>query len=90
MRNEQDPVRQPTLQALADTSPALFDARAVPALTRLATDAVEVRDVSAGSLTALRQLARRVLVHHADSGESALLAMVPAGPGAGRGHQRNR
>ena len=73
MRNEQDPVRQPTLRALAQTAPALFDGRAVATLTRLATDTVEVRDVSAGSLTALRQLARRLLVHHAGSGEAALL-----------------
>ncbi|MBW8803455.1 MAG: hypothetical protein JF587_06290 [Catenulisporales bacterium] len=73
IRNEQDPVRQPTLKALAEASPALFDASAVAALTRLGTDTVEVRDVSAGSLTALRQLARRVLVHHAESGHDTLL-----------------
>ena len=73
MRNEQDPVRQPTLRALAHTAPALFDTRAIPALTRLSTDTVEIRDVSAASLTALRLLARRVLVHHAGSEETALL-----------------
>ncbi|WP_041540299.1 hypothetical protein [Catenulispora acidiphila] len=73
MRNEQDPVRQPTLNALAQTAPALFGESAVAALTRLATDAVEVRDVSAGSLTAVRRLARRVLVHHAEAGDGALL-----------------
>lgn len=73
IRNEQDPVRQPTLSALAQTAPALFDGNAVAALTRLATDAVEVRDVSVASLTALRRLARRVLVHHAGSGDAALL-----------------
>ncbi|NUP46527.1 MAG: hypothetical protein HOW97_04325, partial [Catenulispora sp.] len=73
IRNEQDPVRQAVLQALADASPALFGPRAVAALTRLGTDAVEVRDVSTGSLTALRQLARRILVHHAASGHDALL-----------------
>ena len=73
MRNEQDPVRQPTLRALAHTAPALFDTRAIPALTRLATDTVEIRDVSTASLTALRQLARRILVHHAGSAKARLL-----------------
>jgi hypothetical protein len=73
LRNEQDPVRQPTLKALAHTSPALFGTAAVPALTRLATDTVEARDTASGTLTALRQLARRILVHHAESGDTALL-----------------
>lgn len=73
IRNERDPVRQELLEALADVSPALFDPRAVAALTRLGTDTVEVRDVSAGSLTALRRLARRILVHHAASGHDELL-----------------
>ncbi|MFD0634461.1 hypothetical protein ACFQ9X_25850 [Catenulispora yoronensis] len=74
IHNEQDPVRQPTLKALAQTPPALFGDGAVAALTRLGTDAVEARDVSVGSLSAVRQLARRLLVHHAESGDAELLA----------------
>src|SRR5260221_6928850 len=62
------------MRALSQVRPSVFDAGAVEALTRIATDAVEARDVSVGSLSSLRILARRVLVHHARSGDGDLPA----------------
>ncbi|MEU4421989.1 hypothetical protein AB0F81_15300, partial [Actinoplanes sp. NPDC024001] len=69
LRNEQDPVRSAALSALAGVA-ALVTADLAPALTRLATDAVEARDVSAQSLGALGDLAAGVLRQHV--GEAAL------------------
>jgi hypothetical protein len=65
LRNEQDPVRSAALTALAGLAP-LITAGTAAGLTRLTTAAVEARDVSAQSSTALAALAAAVLRHHFD------------------------
>ncbi|MDT0493276.1 hypothetical protein ACPEIF_10025 [Streptomyces sp. NPDC012600] len=73
LRNEQDPVRSAALRALLTVPPALFTDAVEPLLDRIAADAVEARDSSAGSRSALSSLAVAVLREHAVTGERALL-----------------
>ncbi|MEU2290954.1 hypothetical protein ACFY9H_09020 [Streptomyces bacillaris] len=73
LRNEQDPVRSVALRALLAVRPALFTDTAEPLLDRIATDAVEARDSSAATRSALTALAVAVLREHAVTGERALL-----------------
>ncbi|SDK27708.1 hypothetical protein [Streptomyces indicus] len=68
LRNEQDPVRAKALGALAGLHPRLFAAEDVAALDRILLDALEARDSSAETRTALRRLAVRLLVEHATAG----------------------
>ncbi|GAA2603280.1 hypothetical protein [Paractinoplanes durhamensis] len=63
LRNEQDPVRAAALTALATVAP-LLTSDTVAGLTQLTTDAVDARDVSAATTTALSTLAADVLQHH--------------------------
>ncbi|MEY9863344.1 hypothetical protein ABH935_008994 [Catenulispora sp. GAS73] len=73
LRNEQDPVRQAALTALATVPARLFEDTAVvtDVLRSLVTDAIEARDCSWHTREALRRLACRVLAHQAtDSGGS--------------------
>jgi hypothetical protein len=63
LRNEQDPVRATALTALAKVAPLLV-ADAAAGLTLLTTDAVDARDASAATTTALSTLAAEVLQHH--------------------------
>ncbi|MFD9434480.1 hypothetical protein [Streptomyces sp. NPDC060002] len=65
LRNERDPVRAEALRALAETHPRLFGSDDAPLLDAIAADALEARDSSAATLTALRTLAVRLLVEHA-------------------------
>ncbi|MCD9144975.1 hypothetical protein [Streptomyces albireticuli] len=65
LRNEQDPVRSPALTALAGIHPALFTREAVPHLERVATDALEARDLSWNGVSALGDLAHSLLREHA-------------------------
>ncbi|MFJ1808269.1 MULTISPECIES: hypothetical protein [unclassified Streptomyces] len=65
LRNERDPVRAEALGALAQTHPRVFGSDDAPLLDALAADALEARDSSADTLTALRILAVRLLVEHA-------------------------
>jgi hypothetical protein len=77
LRNEQDPVRQAALRALATVPPDLFeDTEAVTdALTRLVVDSAEARDGSGATRDALRLLSCRILAQYAtdDSSSSGLL-----------------
>ncbi|MEV4351385.1 hypothetical protein AB0J83_43570 [Actinoplanes sp. NPDC049596] len=68
LRNEQDPVRAVALTALARLA-RLFPPAAAAELTRLTTDAVEARDTSRGTTSALATLAADVLQHHTGSPE---------------------
>ncbi|MDO3703224.1 hypothetical protein Q3W71_16245 [Micromonospora sp. C28SCA-DRY-2] len=63
LRNEQDPVRAAALTALAAAAP-LLAADTAAGLTQLTTDAVDARDASAATTTALSTLAADVLRHH--------------------------
>ncbi|GIG88083.1 HEAT repeat domain-containing protein [Plantactinospora endophytica] len=63
LRNEQDPVRAAALTALAKVA-ALLTVDTAAGLTRLTTDAVDARDASAATTTALSTLAADVLRHH--------------------------
>ncbi|MGW1274919.1 hypothetical protein ACWD5A_40785, partial [Streptomyces sp. NPDC002491] len=72
LRNERDPVRAEALGALAWTHPRLFGSGDAPLLDAIATGALEARDTSAETLSALRTLAVRVLVEHAPAQTSDL------------------
>ncbi|WKX69220.1 hypothetical protein [Streptomyces sp. XD-27] len=72
LRNEQDPVRAAALDALAGVRPGLFGSDDAALLDRIAVDALEARDGSVKSRTAVRTLSERVLVEHATDGETAL------------------
>ncbi|MER6155181.1 hypothetical protein ABT147_06505 [Streptomyces sp. NPDC001868] len=72
LRNDRDPVRAAALGALAEAHPRLFAAGHAPLLDAIATDALQARDSSADTLTALRTLAVRLLVEHATDDEVAL------------------
>ncbi|MDT5039385.1 MAG: hypothetical protein QOE51_370 [Actinoplanes sp.] len=63
LRNEQDPVRAAALTALAKVAP-LLTAVTASGLTQLTTDAVDARDSSVATTTALSRLAADVLQHH--------------------------
>ncbi|MFD9421684.1 MULTISPECIES: hypothetical protein [unclassified Streptomyces] len=73
LRNEQDPVRSAALRALLTVPPALCTDAVEPLLDRIATDAVEARDSSAATRSALSALAVGVLREHAVTGQRALL-----------------
>ncbi|MEH0449282.1 hypothetical protein QA811_38085 [Streptomyces sp. B21-102] len=72
LRNDRDPVRAEALGALAETHPGLFHSDDVPLLDAIATGALEARDTSAETLTALRTLAVRVLVEHVQAAATDL------------------
>lgn len=82
LRNEQDPVRSPALCALADeVRPALWPTEALPHLSRILKDAVEARDCSYETRSALNRLALGILREHAagprqEPVEWALAALV--------------
>ncbi|MFI1223474.1 MULTISPECIES: hypothetical protein [unclassified Streptomyces] len=73
LRNEQDPVRSAALTALKGVKPALFTDAVEPLLDRLAADAVEARDSSPATRSALSSLAVGVLREHAVTGQRDLL-----------------
>ncbi|WP_030591708.1 hypothetical protein [Streptomyces anulatus] len=73
LRNEQDPVRSAALTALNGVKPALFTDAVEPLLDRIAADAVEARDSSAATRSALGSLAVGVLREHAVTGQRDLL-----------------
>lgn len=61
LKNEQDPVRQAALHALARLPLSLLLPEHVPALERLVTYALEARDTSASTRNALQTLAFRLI-----------------------------
>ncbi|MGC4747030.1 hypothetical protein ACLQ28_15410 [Micromonospora sp. DT201] len=63
LRNEQDPVRVSALTALTKVAP-LLTADMAAGLSQLTTDAVDARDTSAATTSALSMLAADVLQHH--------------------------
>ncbi|MEU7574603.1 hypothetical protein [Micromonospora sp. NPDC049240] len=65
LRNEQDPVRASALTALSRVAP-LLTADTAGGLTRVTTDAVDARDASAATTSALSHLAADVLARHVD------------------------
>ncbi|WP_406457265.1 hypothetical protein OG782_32845 [Streptomyces sp. NBC_00876] len=73
LRNEQDPVRSAALAALAAVPAALLTDDVVPALDRIAADAVEARDSSPATRHALSAFALRLLRGHAATGQRALV-----------------
>ncbi|WP_219511095.1 hypothetical protein [Nonomuraea ceibae] len=73
LRNEQDPVRQAALAALAAVPPRLFAAEHVPGLDRLVEDALAARDCSYHTRLALARLATRVFEQGAARDDPALL-----------------
>lgn len=73
LRNEQEPVRSPTLAALAETPPGLFTDADATLLDRITTDAIEARDSSGRTRQALGALALALLREHAMSGERLLV-----------------
>ena len=88
LRNEQDPVRQAALTALAAVPARLFEDTAAVAdvLRSLATDAIEARDCSWYTREALRRLACRVLAHQAtDSGGSGSSSSSSSSSSSGSG-----
>lgn len=79
LRNEQDPVRRPALDALAQVNPLLIDVAAVDALGQLVTDATQARDGSAPTRDALKRLAVHVLERHTDTPALSLWAQRTLG-----------
>ncbi|MEU9878685.1 hypothetical protein [Streptomyces phaeochromogenes] len=73
LRNEQDSVRLPALNAVSRTPPALFTEDAEPHLDRIAADAVEARDSSHQTRGNLSELALSVLREHAAGGSRELV-----------------
>lgn len=73
LRNEQDPVRSAALTALAGVRPALLTDAVEPLLDRIAADAVEARDSSPATRSALGSLAVGALREHAVTGQRGLL-----------------
>ncbi|MEV0379943.1 hypothetical protein [Nonomuraea sp. NPDC050643] len=73
LRNEQDPVRQTVIGALAEIPPKLFRAAHVPALDRLVEDALAARDCSHPTRLALARLAAQVFEEGARRDDGALL-----------------
>ncbi|WP_338702419.1 hypothetical protein V2W30_33955 [Streptomyces sp. Q6] len=66
LRNEQDPVRGQAVRALADdVRPALWRTASLPHLSRIVRDAVDARDCSHETRSALTRLALGVLRAHA-------------------------
>ncbi|MEV5835955.1 hypothetical protein [Nocardia sp. NPDC052112] len=61
LRNEQDPVRYTALQAVNHLSPTLLRAEHLTALEQLGTDALQARDCSYPTRTAISGLARTLL-----------------------------
>ncbi|WP_424215717.1 hypothetical protein ACN20G_26515 (plasmid) [Streptomyces sp. BI20] len=61
LANEQDPVRRGALEALAEVPARLFTAASVPHLERILVDALESRDCSAETRSALTRLALAAL-----------------------------
>ncbi|MFY0564816.1 hypothetical protein ACN28E_13250 [Archangium lansingense] len=70
LKNEQDPVRQAALSALAQVPPSVFEPGHIPALESLVTYVVEARDTSRGTQIALQELAFRLIRAHATTPES--------------------
>lgn len=73
LRNEQDPVREAALGALARVRPALFTEDSEPHLDRIAVDAVQAPDSSSDTRYHLSRLAVGVLREHAASGRRELV-----------------
>jgi hypothetical protein len=67
LRNEQDPVRYEALAALSEVPAARFGADLVPALTELVGDALDARDTSRSTRSAIEALALRLLIHTASA-----------------------
>ena len=73
LRNEQDPVRNAALTALAAVPARLFEDTAAVAdmLLRLVTDALDARDCSWATRNSLRLLASRILARQATEGDGS-------------------
>ena len=69
LRNEQDPVRLHAYQALARLPIGLFQTPHVPVLTDLVRYALEARDTSYYTRTALKTLSHRMMCAHAEQPE---------------------
>ncbi|GHF78721.1 hypothetical protein GCM10018790_65900 [Kitasatospora xanthocidica] len=73
LRNEQDPVRCAALTALAQVPARLLTREAVPVLDAAVQDAVDARDCSYATRTALQRLVAEVLREHAVTGGAELV-----------------
>lgn len=71
VRNEQDPVRRTALHALTTIPMSLLSADALPALEQLCIDALQARDSSHPTVSAVEKLARTLLVRGAQTGDIA-------------------
>ncbi|MWK32681.1 hypothetical protein GEV43_00400 [Actinomadura sp. J1-007] len=74
LRNEQDPVRQAALNALVSLPGYAFGRRHVPAVERFAADALNARDCSPGTRSALERIAVRLCRDGAAAGDTGLVA----------------
>ncbi|WP_375771354.1 hypothetical protein NR798_10770 [Archangium gephyra] len=72
LKNDQDPVRQQALSALAQVPPSIVEPGHIPALEALVTCVVEARDTSRGTQLALQELAFRLIRAHATAPENPL------------------
>ncbi len=73
LRNDQDPVRLAAMQALATVPPSLVEPRHMDNITNLARFAVEARDTSRATRTAMSRLLQRVLTSSAHEGGQAMI-----------------
>lgn len=73
LRNEQDPVRCAALTALVQVPARLLTPAAVPVLDAAVQDAVDARDCSYATRTALQRLVSEVLREHAVAGGAELV-----------------
>ncbi|UGT43721.1 hypothetical protein LTV02_10185 [Nocardia yamanashiensis] len=71
LRNEQDPVRSSALQAVNKIPASLWRTAHLPALEQLAEDALQARDRSYQTTSAVGELARTLLLRGAATGDTA-------------------
>lgn len=71
-RNEQDPVRQGFLHALAELPPGIWRAEHLPHLATIVRDALDAADQSGGSGAALEELLVRLMPFHPEWAATAL------------------
>ncbi|MGX1809460.1 hypothetical protein ACWIGI_27385 [Nocardia sp. NPDC055321] len=76
LRNEQDPVRRAAVRAVAAIPPSLLVVRGLPALERLTMDALDARDRSYETSSAVHDLARTLLIRGAYTGETEFTAVA--------------
>jgi hypothetical protein len=78
LKNEQEPVRAPALDALAGVAPWLYREEDMPAVLALVSDALEARDCSWRSQSAIRSWSERLLREGAAARRPALTSTALA------------